>query len=230
MVAIVILLSTRGTAGSDIWFTCSAERPMVRSYHPRDYGWTPLKAESLLVDATMPSHPLQRWLSNWRSCLRYGPVGLGHSIVGTMALRAELSRGGGYPCPRPGARPYELCVTQGKGVADPFVNDSSTGRGFVLGRAATKLRSIENYPLTGGSIGQRPVWSSPGLARPKFFGQGSLSLRIIGNFFQSLSCDTLLQIWDTCASCRWLRIAGWDCTPRGLAAAEIREWWVMSLG
>lgn len=74
-----------------------------------------------------------------------------------MALRAELSRGGGYPCPRPGARPYELCVTQGKGVADPFVNDSSTGRGFVLGRAATKLRSIENYPLTGGSIGQRPV-------------------------------------------------------------------------
>ena len=98
-------------------------------------------------------------------------MGLGHSIVGTMALRAELSRDGGYPCPRPGARPYELCVTQGKGVADPFVNDSSTGRGFVLGRAATKLRSIENYPLTGGSIGQRPV--------PSFIGTCVVGARIL---------------------------------------------------
>ncbi len=38
----VILLSTRGTAGSDIWFMCLADEPMVRSYHPGDYGWTPL--------------------------------------------------------------------------------------------------------------------------------------------------------------------------------------------
>ena len=38
MVAIiVIMLSTRGTAGSDIWFMCLAERPMVRSYHLMDY-------------------------------------------------------------------------------------------------------------------------------------------------------------------------------------------------
>jgi len=37
-VAIVILLSTRGTAGSDIWFTRSADRPVARSYHPRDYA------------------------------------------------------------------------------------------------------------------------------------------------------------------------------------------------
>ena len=38
----VILLSTRGTAGSDIWFMCLAEKPMVRSYHLRAYDWTPL--------------------------------------------------------------------------------------------------------------------------------------------------------------------------------------------
>ncbi|MCP9257992.1 Carboxypeptidase, partial [Dirofilaria immitis] len=30
-------VSTRGTAGSDIWFMCLADRPMVRSYHLRDY-------------------------------------------------------------------------------------------------------------------------------------------------------------------------------------------------
>ena len=38
------------------------------------------------------------------------------------------------------------------GIADPFADDLITGRGVVLGRAATKLRSIETQPLTGGSI------------------------------------------------------------------------------
>ena len=41
-VAIVILFSTRGTADSDIWFMCLADKPMMRSYHLRDYDWTPL--------------------------------------------------------------------------------------------------------------------------------------------------------------------------------------------
>ena len=31
-IATVILLSTRGTADSDIWFTCLADKPMVRGY------------------------------------------------------------------------------------------------------------------------------------------------------------------------------------------------------
>lgn len=38
----VILLSTRGTAGSDIWCMCLAEEPMGRSYHLWDYDLTPL--------------------------------------------------------------------------------------------------------------------------------------------------------------------------------------------
>ena len=38
IVATVILLSTRGTAGSDIWYTHLVGRPVVRSYHPRDYA------------------------------------------------------------------------------------------------------------------------------------------------------------------------------------------------
>src|SRR5437016_10197753 len=37
VVAMVILLSTRGTAGSDIWCMCLAEEPMGRSYHLWDY-------------------------------------------------------------------------------------------------------------------------------------------------------------------------------------------------
>ena len=60
-------------------------------------------------------------------------------------------------CRGPGAEQHKLCVTQGFGIADPFADDSSTGRGIVLGRAATKLRSIEIQPLTGGSIGHRPM-------------------------------------------------------------------------
>ena len=32
----VILLSTRGTAGLDMWFTHSVDRPLVRRYHPWD--------------------------------------------------------------------------------------------------------------------------------------------------------------------------------------------------
>ena len=38
VIAIVILLSTRGTAGSDIWYTYLADRPVVRSNHPSDYA------------------------------------------------------------------------------------------------------------------------------------------------------------------------------------------------
>ena len=48
-------------------------------------------------------------------------------------------------------------VTLGIGNADPFVDDLSTGQGIVLGRAATKLRSIEIQPLTGGSTSHRLV-------------------------------------------------------------------------
>ena len=47
VVATVILLNTRGTAGSGIWFMCLADRPVARRYHLRAYDWTPLKSESL---------------------------------------------------------------------------------------------------------------------------------------------------------------------------------------
>jgi len=56
-VAIVILRSTRGTAGSGIWYTFLIERLVERSYHPRDYVWRPLKAESLLDMAIVRCFP-----------------------------------------------------------------------------------------------------------------------------------------------------------------------------
>lgn len=38
------------------------------------------------------------------------------------------------------------------GFANPSVYDLGTGQGVVHGRAATKLRSIETYPETGGFV------------------------------------------------------------------------------
>lgn len=70
--------------------------------------------------------------------------------------RVPLSRGGRllHAGPRePGGTIF--VSTQGVGIADPFADDLSTGRGIVLGRAATKLRSIEIQPLTGGSTDRR---------------------------------------------------------------------------
>ena len=99
MVVIAILRSTRGTAGSDIWYTFLAERPVGRSYHPRDYAWRPLKAESLLVNTTIFTHPLQRWFLSWRPCLRYGhhmPGALGLSIY--WPLNLSYYRSIGYIC------------------------------------------------------------------------------------------------------------------------------------
>lgn len=58
---------------------------------------------------------------------------------------------------------HKLCASQSYGIADPSVDDSSTGRGVVLGRAATKLRSIETQPLTGGSTSHRLVAILPRL-------------------------------------------------------------------
>jgi len=49
---------------------------------------------------------------------------------------------------------HEQCDLRCSGIADPFADDLITGRGVVLGRAATKLRSIETQPLTGGSMYQ----------------------------------------------------------------------------
>jgi len=42
IITIVIQFSTRGTVDSDNWSFHLFEKSVVRSYHLRDYGWTPL--------------------------------------------------------------------------------------------------------------------------------------------------------------------------------------------
>ena len=158
MIAIVILRSTRGTAGSDIWYTFLTDQSVGRSYHPRDYAWRPLKAESLLVIVIIPSHPWLQWYSYWWSSpyngdyipgalltmSQYEPIKLGYCCASLLqyALSQQLSSKNDVDLRR-------------LGIAGPFVDDSITGRGVVLGRAATKLRSIETHPLTGGSTYQK---------------------------------------------------------------------------
>ncbi|KRY43786.1 hypothetical protein T03_13903 [Trichinella britovi] len=56
----VILLSTRGTAGSDIWCMCLAEEPMGRSYHlipPRRNDTAAPKEPRLAPDSRVPVRP-----------------------------------------------------------------------------------------------------------------------------------------------------------------------------
>jgi len=158
VIAIVILRSTRGTAGSDIWYTFLTDQSVGRSYHPRDYAWRPLKAESLLVIVIIPSHPWLQWYSYWWSSpyngdyipgalltmSQYEPIKLGYCCASLLqyALSQQLSSKNDVDLRR-------------LGIAGPFVDDSITGRGVVLGRAATKLRSIETHPLTGGSTYQK---------------------------------------------------------------------------
>jgi len=71
----VILLSTRGTAGSDIWFTCLADKPMVRRYHLRDYDWTPLSQNPVQKIATIPSAPRRRQATIYAAATDFGPRG-----------------------------------------------------------------------------------------------------------------------------------------------------------
>lgn len=133
----VILLSTRGTAGSDNWFMCLAERPMVRGYHLRDKDWTPLSPNPvqicndivgvLVLRGNNILSVKLRWLSHTRrlrpSVMQVGPVAW-------------------YPY-------FE------RGNTKSFVDDLAFGRGVVPSRAAFILRSIETQPFDGEIC---PLW------------------------------------------------------------------------
>lgn len=102
------------------------------------------------------------WLAASVSTTAAGPRALRWGARRSKLLASQdgvLARDrGATPGPRPASRRHQLGAAQGLGNADPFADDSSTGRGVVLGRAATKLRSIETQPSTGGSshAGRRP--------------------------------------------------------------------------
>ena len=131
----VILLSTRGTAGSDIWFMCLPDKAMVRSYHLRDYDWTPLSQNlaqkcndtvciSMLAGNDMPGSTVPR------RPVQAKPPQYDSSQVRTSALVCRKSIN------------HVQCRD-----AKSFVDDLGLCRGVVLSRAAASLRSIETKPF-----------------------------------------------------------------------------------
>ena len=105
---------------------------MVRGYHLRDYGWTPLNQNpAQICDDTLCTSRVGRQ--------RYGP-GNGSRIKPQSKVFAvpSTSRGGGLNDIHPMRR----------GGVKSFVDDLVLGRGVVISRAATSLRSVETQPLT----------------------------------------------------------------------------------
>ena len=135
VVATVILLSTRGTAGSDIWFMCLADKPMVRGYHLRDYDWTPLSQnlaqiynDILCTSALGGNDKCRR--------TRVSGVGSGTATATDHTHSSVISSGD----------QNDIHPRQGRSVKS-FVDDLVLGRGVVPSRAATTLRSIETKPF-----------------------------------------------------------------------------------
>ena len=130
----VILLSTRGTAGSDIWFMCLAEKPMVRGYHLRDYDWTPLS-----------QNPAQKCNDTVSASMlggnyRHGSTGFGARGGQATATGSFLARNSAPVCLN------DIHPIKCRG-AKSFVDDLGLGRGVVRSRAATSLRSVETKPF-----------------------------------------------------------------------------------
>ena len=126
VVATVILFSTRGTADSDIWFMCLADKPMVRSYHLTDYDWTPLSQNPA-------------WKATMHSC----PAGDGHSKTAVGLLLepiSDLTRARQGPLPS-----WCILLFERRG-AKSFANDVVEDRGVVITRPVFSLRFVESKP------------------------------------------------------------------------------------
>ena len=139
----VILLSTRGTAGSDIWFMCLADRPMVRSYHLGDYDWTPLSQNpAQKCDDTVSASELGGPNTRASRARGWGQLLLSPgSSVGVAHVEAAVT---GRGMARPGAVSYPSHQHWG---AKSFVDDLAGSRGVVPSRAAALLRSNETNPF-----------------------------------------------------------------------------------
>ena len=161
----VILLSTRGTAGSDIWFMCLADKPMVRGYHLTDYDWTPLSQNPAQTCDDTVSASASGGSDIRGSTAFRRPRWRSHSDTAVSRLGSAGRSGRKYthPMQRRGAK--------------SFVDDLVLSRGVVLSRAAASLRSIEIKPFDWKIC---PLWT------------GNISLLYSSNglFWQRrLACD-----------------------------------------
>ncbi len=169
----VILLSTRGTAGSDIWFMCLADKPMVRGYHLRDYDWTPLSqnpaqkcndavSASALGGKNTPS--LREWMS------------LGVCLF-SVADWCDGWTSDTHPMQCRGAK--------------SFVDDLGLSRGVVLSRAAASLRSIETKPFDWKIC---PLWKDTPSRRVRC---EAFILGCQAYFFQKYPTPYTVWIWSS---------------------------------
>ena len=126
VVAIVILLSTRGIADSDIWFMCLADKPMVRRYHLTDYDWTPL-SQIPACNAAM------------NSC----PDGDGHKQTADGLLLEPISD---LAQARQGPPPGWCILLFERRGAKSFAKDLVEDWGVVINRAVFSLRFVESKP------------------------------------------------------------------------------------
>ena len=132
----VILLSTRGTAGSDIWFMCLADKPMVRSYHLRDYDWTPLSQNPVQkCDDTVSASDGER--QRYTQADRFRRLRwLSHSTTAPGGHRRTW--------PRAEASTHHIR----RWGAKSFVDDLVLSRGVVLSRADLFCDLLRLSPMT----------------------------------------------------------------------------------
>jgi hypothetical protein len=133
----VILLSTRGTAGSDIWFMCLADKPMVRGYHLRDYDWTPLS-----------QNPVQTsWRYSQRLLRREATIYERRPISARSVAKPQHDGSLRAPTNAPACRSDSYQMMRRRG-AKSFVDDLVLSRGVVLSRADLFCDLLRLSPLT----------------------------------------------------------------------------------
>ena len=124
---------------------------MVWGYHLRDYGWTPLSQNpARICDDSFRSLYVGRQRYETRS--RSQPQ---LKVFAVLPISADGGLTNIHPMRRGGVK--------------SFVDDLVLGRGVVISRAATSLRSVETQPLTRRFVRIRRATSSD-------HGQAPLSL------------------------------------------------------
>ena len=115
---------------------------MVWGYHLRDYGWTPLSQNpARICDDSFRSFCVGRQRYETRS--RSQPQ---LKVFAALPISADGGLTNIHPMRRGGVK--------------SFVDDLVLGRGVVISRAATSLRSVETQPLTRRFVRIRRATSS----------------------------------------------------------------------
>ena len=115
---------------------------MVWGYHLRDYGWTPLSQNpARICDDSFRSLYVGRQRYETRS--RSQPQ---LKVFAALPISADGGLTNIHPMRRGGVK--------------SFVDDLVLGRGVVISRAATSLRSVETQPLTRRFVRSRRATSS----------------------------------------------------------------------